>query len=301
MPPVRLTLLVTLVAALAVTAFVWPAARLEPRGLPIGVVGAAPPQWQGDRFEIHRYDSEADARAAVRRREVYGALAGPTLLVATGASPAVAAALRDMAPPQARVVDLAPGTEADPRAATLAALALPLTLLGIAAAGLAVFLARTTRDRLLLLSVGSLMVGATATLIAQTWLDGVPGSWLGIAGVVALTVAAVGATVTGLAAHLGHAGIGLGAILMLLVANPWSGMANAPELLPPPAGALGQLLPTGAGGDLLRSVAFFDGAAAGGHLVVLAAWALAGLALIFTAGSVAPARDAARAPSHYTS
>jgi hypothetical protein len=232
---------------------------------------------------------------------VYGALAGPTLLVATGASPAVAASLRELAPPPARVVDLAPGTRLDPRGGTPAALALPLTLLGIVAAVLAVFLTRTTRDKLILLGSGSLLAGTAAALIAQTWLDAVPGSWLGIAGVVALTVAAIGAAVTGLAAHLGRAGIGVGAILMMFIANPWSGMANAPELLPEPAGDLGQLLPTGAGGNLLRSVAFFDGAAAGGHLVVLGAWALAGLALIATARSAAPARDAAPVASHYTS
>jgi hypothetical protein len=46
------------------------------------------------------------------------------------------------------------------------------------------------------------------------------------------------------------------------------------------AGAIGQLLPTGATGGLLRGVAYFDGAGAGGHLVVLGAWALAGAALL---------------------
>jgi hypothetical protein len=38
-------------------------------------------------------------------------------------------------------------------------------------------------------------------------------------------------------------------------------------------------MPPGAGGNLLRSTGFFDGAAAGGHLVVLLAWAAAGLVL----------------------
>jgi hypothetical protein len=63
----------------------------------------------------------------------------------------------------------------------------------------------------------------------------------------------------------------------VLVGNPLSGVSSAPELLPEPAGAIGQLLPPGAGGNLLRSTAFFDGAAASGPLVVLVAWVALGL------------------------
>ena len=55
------------------------------------------------------------------------------------------------------------------------------------------------------------------------------------------------------------------------------------HLLPRPAGDLGRLLPPGAGGNLLRSTGFFDGSAAGGHVIVLAAWLLAGLALLLAA------------------
>jgi hypothetical protein len=39
-------------------------------------------------------------------------------------------------------------------------------------------------------------------------------------------------------------------------------------------------MPPGAGGNLLRSTGFFDGAAAGGHAAVLLAWAAAGLLLL---------------------
>jgi hypothetical protein len=47
---------------------------------------------------------------------------------------------------------------------------------------------------------------------------------------------------------------------MVLIGNPFSGVGTGPELLPQPVGAIGQLLPPGAGGNLLRSTAFFDGA-----------------------------------------
>jgi hypothetical protein len=39
----------------------------------------------------------------------------------------------------------------------------------------------------------------------------------------------------------------------------------------------------GAGGNLLRSTAFFDNADAGGHLAVLLVWATLGLAAVYAA------------------
>ncbi|HEY6887952.1 MAG TPA: hypothetical protein VI300_09240, partial [Solirubrobacter sp.] len=75
-------------------------------------------------------------------------------------------------------------------------------------------------------------------------------------------------------------GLLAGALAMIFVGNPFSGVATSPELLPSGAGTLGQLLPPGAGGSLLRSTGYFDGAGAGGHLVVLVAWAVAGLCLL---------------------
>jgi hypothetical protein len=95
----------------------------------------------------------------------------------------------------------------------------------------------------------------------------------------------VGATVAGLGALFGRAGAALGALLMVLVGNPLSGISSAPELLPEPAGALGQLLPPGAGGTLLRGTAFFDGAGAAAPLAVLAAWATLGLAALWLASA----------------
>lgn len=99
-----------------------------------------------------------------------------------------------------------------------------------------------------------------------------------------LTVPAIGATVAGLAALIGPAGVGLGALLMVLLGNPFSGVTSAPELLPRPVGAIGQLLPPGAGGSLLRSVAFFDGSAAGGAGLTLGLWAAAGLTAVLVGG-----------------
>ena len=266
------------VALLVIAAFTWPAA--------LSAAG----------FDVRAVGSDGAARAAVRDREAYGALSGRTLYVATGASPAVAAGLRQAAPPGARVVDLAPGTARDPRVATLPALALPMILLGIVSAIAAFFTARTTARRLALLATGAGAAGLGGALLTHTWLDALPGDFLALAGALALAVFAVGATVAGLASRLGRPGIGLGAVLMMLVGNPWSGIGSAPELLPEPAGAIGALLPAGAGGNLLRSVAYFDGAGGGEHLLVLGLWALAGVALLVSARARAGAPHAAPAP-----
>ena len=62
--------------------------------------------------------------------------------------------------------------------------------------------------------------------------------------------------------------------------NPFSGVTSAPELLPDAIKHLGQALPPGAGANLLRSTAYFDGHGAAAHLAVLLTWAVLGFAAI---------------------
>jgi hypothetical protein len=170
-----------------------------------------------------------------------------------------------------------------PHGAALGSSVLPLMLVGIVTGVLAALSAPGLVRRAGLLLGGSLLAGLSGALVVQSWLDVVRGDWLANAGVLALTVLAIAATVTGLYAVLGERGALLGALTMVLVGNPFSGVGSAPELLPEPVGGVGQLMPPGAGGNLLRSTGFFDGAAAGGHVAVLATWALAGLALLIVA------------------
>ncbi|NEA13939.1 ABC transporter permease, partial [Streptomyces sp. SID10692] len=119
--------------------------------------------------------------------------------------------------------------------------------------------------------------------VAHSWLGALAGDWWTEAGALALTVLAIGSAVAGLAALLGPRGIGLGALLMVLLGNSFSGVTSAPELLPEPVGAIGQWLPPGAGGSLLRSVGFFDGGAAGGAVLTLSLWSALGLAAVLLA------------------
>src|SRR5215469_18431177 len=85
-PPWRRLLIVSvavpLLVVLAALAFWWPAARLAPRDLPVGIVIAGPARQQAvealtraepGSFDLRFYSDEASARQAIEQRDVYGA------------------------------------------------------------------------------------------------------------------------------------------------------------------------------------------------------------------------------------
>jgi hypothetical protein len=289
-PPAAAVLVVPLVVALVLTLFAWPTAKLEPRDLPVGVAGPAAAtapieerlEAREGAFDLHRYAGEAAAREAIEDREVYGAFvatpAGPKVLTASAASPAVAQQLTHAADEAgAKVEDV---VQAGPKAPALASSVLPLVIAGVLVGVVAALASPRGLGRAGLAVAGSALTGLAATAIVQGWLDVVEGDWVANAGVLSLTVLAIAATLAGLYAVVGRAGLAIGALTMIFVGNPFSGVGSAPELLPEPAGAIGQLLPPGAGGNLLRSTGFFDGAGGARPLTVLAIWAAAGLACL---------------------
>ncbi|WP_432023963.1 ABC transporter permease [Streptomyces parvus] len=316
---VAVILLIPLMVTLALWAFAWPAARIAPRDLPVGVAGAAPAAEQVEQrfeqrdgaFEVHRYADEAAARAAIEDRVVYGAVVatpqGPHLLTASAASPVVSQLLREAATATApegtrvEVTDVVAAPAGDPRGSALGASVLPLALAGMAAGAVVTLMGlRGARGALTLLAASAL-VGLAAAAVTHSWLGVITGDWWTEAGVLALTVLAIGSAVAGLAALFGQRGIGLGALLMVLLGNSFSGVTSAPHLLPEPVGTIGQWLPPGAGGSLLRSVAFFDGSAAGGPLLTLSLWSALGLAAVLlarrTPKPVEPARTEPAEPA----
>ncbi|MEU1368341.1 ABC transporter permease [Streptomyces sp. NPDC005803] len=315
---VAVVLLVPAVVALALWAFAWPAARTAPRDLPVGVAGAAPGadrlqqqlEQRDGAFEVHRYGSAAAARTAIEDRSVYGAVVvtpqGPELLTASAGGPAVAQLLHDAVTASAPagtaipVTDVVAAPATDPRGSVLGASILPLAIAGVAT-GSAVTLLRLRGGRAATALLGvATLVGVIAAALTDSWLGVITGDWWSEAGALGLTVLAIGGAVAGLAALIGPAGVGIGALLMVLVGNPFSGVTSAPELLPRPVGTIGQWLPPGAGGSLLRSVAFFDGRAAGGAVWTLALWAAAGLTAVLIGGRRRPAAPVTPepAPSH---
>jgi hypothetical protein len=309
-----------LVAAVALSAFAWSAARLAPRGVPVGVAGTTKVadaighrlDGLGGKFDAHTYGSEAAAVAAIRHREIYGAfVAGPgglTVLTAPAASPAVATLLAKVGEEAGqhaaagravpvRVVDVVPADPNDPQGIVLDSAFLPLVIIG-SLGGVMTWVAgrdgrRAGYPQAGVLLVKSALIGLVVVGIVQGWLGVIPGDWVANAAVISLTVIAISSTVCGLGALLGAPGVALGGLLMVFVGNPFSGVSSAPQLLPSPAGTLGQFLPPGAGASLLRSSAFFDGYGSGAHLIVLAIWAGCGLTAVMASQAVRRRRAAA--------
>jgi hypothetical protein len=323
--PGRLTALVVVgivtVQALMVFAFAWPAANVGPRELPVAVAGppqaveqieatlAAVPGPDGGEtaFDVVVVDDGAAATAAIEDREVYGAVVvspdGPRLLVASAAGPAVAQMLRtaaaELSPPGAAVPveDVVPTDPDDPVGAGLGAALLPLVMTSVAGGIVAGFVLRSTRYRLAAITGIAVLGGLVLAAVLQYPLSILSGSYLDVAGVLALLIAAVSAAMAGLVAVLGRTGAILGVLTMIFIGNPLSAAASAAEMLPQPWGALGQLLPPGAGVSATRSIAFFDGAAAAQPLTVLAVWLVAGLALLVLGGLIRSRSDAEAEPS----
>lgn len=292
---------VAVLLTVLVSAFAWPAVRSAPHGIGLAVAAPAPAaaQLEGrlaaaageDAFDVTVVADRAAAEEAIREREVYGAVvlgpSGGEMLVASAASPAVGQALTQLAariPAGAGgplpVTDVVPLPAEDPRGVGLATGLLPLLAGGVALGALAAVEVRRRGVRLVSLALGAAASGAVVIGLLQGWLGALDGSpWLTWS-VATLVVGAVAATVTGLHRHLGTPGIALGALLVIVLGNPLSGVASAPEMLPAGWGALGQWLPAGAGATALRSVAFFEGAGSGRAFVALGLWLIGGLVLL---------------------
>ncbi|MEU8002318.1 hypothetical protein AB0B66_14245 [Catellatospora sp. NPDC049111] len=290
--------------ALLLPLFAAPAANVEPRDLPVVVTGPAPAvaaftskieSMSPGAFEVTTVADAAAADAAVLDREAYAAFvlspSGVALRTASAAAPAVAglfsaaaAQLGASTGTPVTVTDLAPLGPDDPRGGGFAAGFFPLVITSMAAAIALYFVVAGFAARLVGLLAFAALSGAAGATVLQTWLGVVGGDWWPVAGVIALITLAISATIHGLAGVAGPRGIGLGAVLILLVGNALGAVGAAPELLPQPWGEVGQWLPIGAGATLLRSAAWFGGAGGGPAAWVLASWALIGLALVGLGG-----------------
>lgn len=289
-----------LLPLLFVAAFVVPGHDPKPNGLPVAQAGApaalvAALEERG--VEVEAVADRAEAERAVRERDAYGAFApGPggrsELLLASGASAAVATTLRAVAASAGVPVgaDLAPLPEGDLRGVTLNLLVLPLIITAIIGALLATGLLPEvgTRTQVSLTLLVGLLAGLGSVGIVHA-LDALPGSFLAEAGLAALMVTGVALTAGAIVRALGPPALLAAFLLFLVVGNPASGLASAPELLPTPWKEVGGLLPPGALGDALRGTAWFDGAAIGGPVIVLIAWIAigAGLHLLLDRGRAA--------------
>lgn len=330
-PPWRQLLLIAVALPLAIVAavlaFAWPAARIAPRDLPLGVVGAtastqtavtALQRTEPGAFDLTLYVDEPAARRAIENRHVYGALVvsskGIRVLTASAASPTVAQLLTQVGQrlaakraPNGRPLpvtssDVVATAAADPHGQVLSSALLPLTICGVILASVIALVLKFTPAwrQLVALVVVAATAGLGAYLIAQTFLGVLPHQHVATWASLALTILAISASTAGLIALIGPAGLGVSAILMVFIGNPFSGSTSATELLPKGVGDIGQWLPPGAGVSLLRGTAYFDGNGTAAHIAVLALWAGFGMLAVvlghrsFTGFAAKRSRVAAR-------
>ena len=295
---VALVLALTAGLSLILALFVSIAVNAGPNGIRLAVAGppAAVEQIKTgvaqaggpDAFEVSVVGDEAAARAALLDRSIDGAIVigpnGPTLLTASAGSPAIsqlltvaAAQLGNPAATGPPVVDVVPLPSGDSRGVGLAAGSFPMIIAGLA---LGIAAALALRSRWLVL--GTVITGALTIAVSfagiLAWLGVSGGHFWGEFSAISLTIAASALVVAGLVRLMGAAGAGLGALLLVIVGNPLSGIATSPRLLPAPWGEFGQWLPTGAGGTLVRTAAYFPEASVWAPLLVLLGWAVLGAA-----------------------
>lgn len=293
-----------LIMLLAVLSYSWPAGRIAPRDLPVGVVSTNPAaeqialglqQKNPGAFDVTLYGSDAAARGAIQNREIYGAFdVAPGRLTAfttSAASSTVAQLITQVAdniaaqsaahgkPLTVTTDDVVPASAGDPHGAVLSSALVPLTVCSvILAAASSVFLRlRPAWRHITVLAVLSALSAVAAYVITQCFLGAFPGRHLETWATLALLIFSVCSAVAGSIALIGPVAVGLGAALFVFVGIPFAGTSSAPEMLPKSADVIGQLLPPGAGQSLLRNTAFFDGHGPLSHLMVLIAWSLFGI------------------------
>ncbi|KZF15347.1 hypothetical protein [Rhodococcus sp. EPR-134] len=293
------------VIGLMLLAFVLPSVNSGPHELKLGITGPAAAIEQistsleaskQGAFDTREF-ADADAlRDAIRNRDVVGGIAvdanGPHVLIATAGGTPIAQTLTGLANglPEASgakvpVEDVVPLTADDPTGAGLTALALPLVFGGIMPAVVLVQLfPRSIVKRVLGAAGVAVVAGFALTAILQFGTNSLDGNYLLTALALTMGMSAISLPILGLESLLGMKGFALGAVTMMFIGNPLSGMATTAAWLPAGWGALGQLLPPGAAGASVRSMAFFDGHGATTPLLVLVCWIAVGIALCVAAG-----------------
>ncbi|MFF2653464.1 DUF3533 domain-containing protein [Streptomyces sp. NPDC058045] len=303
----------------------------KPQDVPFGVV--APParvdravaeldRLSDDPLAPRAVGSAQEARRKIIERELDGALIidpdrpADTLLVASGGGNSLATALKTLGAEiersqqrSLRVVDVAPASAHDFSGLSSFYLVVGWCVGGYLCASILAVSAGTSRAstvqraalRLLTMAVYAILGGLLGTLIAGPILGALPGSVWGLWGLGTLVVFAVGAATLALQALTGVIGIGIAVLLVVIAGNPSAGGALALPLLPPFWRAIGPALPPGAGTWAARSIAYFEGNALLGPLLVLSAWAVLGtavtLAMSAWRGAHRPARPAPARPA----
>jgi len=329
-----LTIGLTAVLAIMMTAFSLPAVNSGINNVPIGIIATNDETFQkmakplrNKGFKVSEYATAYQAKAQINKRDIYGAISldasgNLTVYEATAASAAVSQALTQIGnnvvtqqkaigsaqinqiiaktndvntikalnqklaqlnAKTAKIVEVRAFPKADSKGTGLAAGALPIALGGWIGAVAIANMVKGKRQKFAAVISFAVIGGLGLVAVIQYGIGTFDGNYFLTSLGAMLGIAATGFFVLGILEVLGNPGLGIAAVLLILLGNPLSGLASAPEMLPTGWGALGQLLPPGATGTLLRNIAFFNGHAIAYPLTVLLAYVVVGM-LLFKIG-----------------
>jgi hypothetical protein len=303
LPALVVTLIVTVVAALFAGAYSWAMGDPQPHDVPLGLVTDSRPAADlaaelqartGTTFVVRPYATEAQALAAIDEQRVYGALVerpdGSARLFVSSASGASVARLLQSDAPRLQesidrtvtVVDTHPLGPHDPNGLVLFYMSLAAVVIGFVGA----IQTRVNAATLTLAGelvwdvVRSVLGGLAIAVTVGPLLDSLPLPLLPVWGVLSLTMLIAGTTYSFWRVLLGGRWAMLPTwIIFVLISNPSSGGAVAPELLPPFYQFMGRWLPTGATVRAVRDLTYFPGHLHAEPYLVLGVWLVLSLAL----------------------
>ena len=302
-PALVVTLIVTVIAALFAGAYSWAMGDPQPHDIPIGLVSDSRPAADlaseleartGTTFIVRSYATESDAEAAIREQKVYGALVeqpdGTARLYVSSASGASVARLLQSDAPRLEesigrtitVIDAHPLAPRDPNGLVLFYMSLAAVVIGfVGAIQTRVNAASLTLGGELFWDVVRSALGGLAIAVMVGPLLGIlPLPLLPVWGVLAMTMLISGATYSFWRVLIGGRWAMLPTwIVFVLISNPSSGGAVAPELLPPFYQFMGRWLPTGATVRAVRDLTYFPDDLHAEPYIVLTAWLVVSVGL----------------------
>ncbi|WP_210586386.1 DUF3533 domain-containing protein [Streptomyces sp. GESEQ-35] len=293
----------------------------KPKDVPFGVVAPQVAAEQavtrlerlpGSPLDPRAVTDAATARDQVLNRDIDGALiinpAGTTdtLLVASGGGTVLATTLEAIVTTlekaeqrTVRAIDVAPASTEDFDGLSSFYLVVGWCVGGYLCASILAISSgarpaspRRAVIRLLVMALASIVGGLGGAVIVGPVLGALPGSVAALWGLGALITFAVGAATLALQGIFGIVGIGLAILLVVIAGNPSAGGAFPLPMLPPFWKAIGPALPPGAGTWVARSIAYFKGNDTTGSLLVLSAWAAAGIVITMGAATLRRKRAA---------
>jgi hypothetical protein len=289
--------IVLFVQGLFVTSYVGALHNPQPHKVPFGVAGSSKlAAVVGKQFSLRTktYADESAARRAIDRRTIYGALitnpSATTLLVAPAASNGVATALTTAFTKVAAatgqkltVVQVHRLPDGDRVGIVPFLVAMALVIGGYLSATMATTIGATiTVRRRAPILAGVAVIGALVTsLLAGPLLGAIPtGHFLELWGIFTFLMLAVVFAAAALQTVFGAIGTLIVIVVFVIFGAPAAGGSLARPFLPSFWGTIGPYLPPGAGTTAIRNTIYFGGNGIGQALLVLAAYLVAGAAIV---------------------